>query len=95
MENHDEPNGVPKQCLRHSCSSRAVVGFVACSLLDMSVADALAEALQRPRLIIDTTQVTFIDSTGTSCLRHPLEASESLIHRSSSQVERLLELSGL
>ena len=63
--------------------------------VDMPVVDALAEALQRPRLVVDMTQVTFIDSTGTSCLFHALEASESLILRRSSKVERLLELSGL
>jgi len=55
----------------------------------------LAEALHGPQLFVDMTQVTFIDSTATSCLLHALEASEKLILRRSAQVERLLELSGL
>jgi anti-anti-sigma factor len=89
----DPPEGAPFEV-----STQDVNGtrFVTVSgEVDMSVADALAEALHGPQLFVDMTQVTFIDSTATSCLLHALEASEKLILRRSAQVERLLELSGL
>ena len=63
--------------------------------VDMSVADTLTESLNRPRLLVDMSGVTFIDSTGTNCLLVALEASETLVLRRSAAVERLLELAGV
>ena len=63
--------------------------------VDTAVADTLAEALSGQRVFIDMTGVTFIDSTGTSCLLVALEKSETLILRRSDPVNKLLELAGV
>ena len=63
--------------------------------VDIAVADTLAEALSGQRVFIDMTGVTFIDSTGTSCLLVALEKSETLILRRSVPVNKLLELAGV
>ena len=63
--------------------------------VDLSVADTLTEALSGQRVLVDMTGVTFIDSTGTSCLLVALQASETLILRRSAPVDKLLELAGV
>lgn len=63
--------------------------------IDLAVAETLAEALKAPHLLVDMSGVSFIDSSGTRCLLTALEQSDSLVLRRSSDVDRLLELSGV
>jgi anti-sigma B factor antagonist len=63
--------------------------------VELSVADALTEALSGQRVLVDMTGVTFIDSTGLACLLVALDASETLVLRRSTSVARILELGGV
>ena len=63
--------------------------------IDLPVADTLTEVLNRPRLFVDMSGVTFIDSAAMSCLVVAQEKSEILVLRRSPPVARLLDLAGL
>ena len=62
--------------------------------------DDLTQMTFEPRIVIETSQVTFIDSTGTQALilanRRCLDAGGSLVIRSPSRpVEQILRITGL
>ena len=62
--------------------------------------DELTQMTLEPRIIVDASRVTFIDSTGTQALilanRRCLDVGGSLLVRSPSEpVERILQITGL
>jgi len=62
--------------------------------------DDLTQMTFEPRIVVETSQVTFIDSTGTQALilanRRCLDAGGSLLIRSpSGPVEQILRITGL
>src|SRR6187431_2217412 len=63
-------------------------------------ADDLALMTSEPRIVVEASQVTFIDSTGTQALilahRRCFDAGGSLVIRSpSGPVQRMLDITGL
>lgn len=62
--------------------------------VDLATVDDLTEALrsEHPRLVVDLSNVTFMDLSGLRCLVAAAERAEAVELITSPRVERLLEL---
>lgn len=69
--------------------------IVAAGEIDLTARPTLTEAFDARNLSVDFSGVTFIDSTGLTCLIAAKGASDTFILNPSKPVRRVIEIAGL